>query len=246
MRHRHPFAIGLTGFILATGLATAPSMAMTTSFCFQEAQPSVMDIQIELIHQSMTPDVLCAAGLTANETSSLLTFAIGAIQADWDTVFSTQTALNELDGQRTSLEQSLKSSGLDDSTRASLESQLNAVEALIASHQATLNGVRATIETAVLNSMSTDDRTRFQQINANSARNVPMEYRILDLTEDQWADLRHAFAVVKTNDEPTPEATQVIAGYNTQYDVNLVRVYLDTNQTAVNTAYMQAMSAVGS
>ncbi len=245
MRHLRPFAVGLTGILLSAGFTASPCLAMTTT-SYQTVAPSSMEAQMELIHQHLTPDVLCAAGFTANETNSILSVAIAAIEADWDAIFSAQSTLNDLGGQRADIQQSLKSLDLDESARTALESQLGAVDAQIVSQKSALNSIRNTIKASVLSSMPANARVRFQQINANSARNVPIEYLALDLSDAQWAELRHALAVLKTNEEPSNEIVQVVAGYDAQYEVNLVRVNLDANLSAVNAAYTQAVSTLGS
>ncbi len=232
MRRLKSIAI-VAGYLIGTACTGSHAHVTVT-----EDGPSMTQAQTILAELQLTPDLLAASGVSASEASTLLGATYVSMTDSWNSYEQVHTQLNTSIVQLSTIKQQLKTLAPEDPARTQLEADLATTENQIDTLKQSRASYMSGFDLAATNAMSSEDRNRFIHIRSNTHRSVPLAYCVLDLSEEEWSELKHALAVIKTNEEPPQEFTQIADGYASSYEFNYANVSLQTHMGSVSTTFM--------
>lgn len=225
------------GMAISGSLLCTPAIASDNAV--EKSSPNMLNTQEVFAQLGLTPDLLSASGVSRSEACTVFVAAFNSFSIRWTNYSAVQSAVNALLAQQRTINQQLadENEGLNIEKRVLLSAELANNKELLRMQKITLQTLRAEIDRKALDSMSTEDRTRFVQIRSNKYPSVPVEYRILDIDDESWLELQHAFAAVKTNEHPSSKMLKIVSDYDGMVEVSLARVNHETNFETVNTAF---------
>lgn len=197
--------------------------------------PDMIDTQILFAELQFSPNLLAASGMNASEANAVLSATYTEISDLWASYSLIRTQLDMAVSQAGTIRQQLRSLPADDTSRSQLQADLGLLEIQIGSLQQDKASYLSAFDLAASDAMSSDDRSRFNRMRENADRSTPIAYRALDLNDEEWTELHHALAVIKTNEEPSSEYTQIVNSHEASYDFNLAEGHLQTNLASVTT-----------
>lgn len=183
--------------VIAGGVAILASCSYWVNSQEPAANPSMhrssnptRTVRAQLMVAGLAPDVLCAAGLTAQQAAAVAANGLEHLDehlgdlttadAAMATAGASVARLERLVMQGRATEQDITDLG---SARTSLASAVSA---------------RATAQTALFNAatdgLSGGTKTLIQRIHANRGKEVPLKYHGTERTEAQWMALREAIS----------------------------------------------------
>lgn len=219
---------------IALGSALAASISNASEV---ESQPGRVATQTVLAELQLTPDAFAASGISPSEANHILATVYASVSEASEGFESVCVQLDTQFDQMSSLKLQIRTLSPADPSRDQLEMDVLEAESQIESLRANKANYLSTFDLSATNAMSSDDRERFNQIRINLNRSVPMPYRTLDLSDAEWVDLRHALAVIKTNEEPPYEFEQLVTSYDGQHAVIYSRVSMDSYLTSVSNVF---------
>jgi len=215
------------------GLGTVTFTGSITLAHSTLSEPSVSDVQLQLVRHYLIPDALCAAGVASSSIDEVVIAAADAIEEEWDDLTAAESALRAQQVTVGTLKKQIAAGDADSQALA----EFAQAETDLAAAQAAYDTQLAVIDTAFLAQMTSAEQNAFLKIRENQSRGVPMQYMVLDQTEEEWLDLRRALAEIRTSEAPSTEATQTVQGYDANYAVSLAKTHLSSSQAAVKAAY---------
>ena len=213
------------------------ALLCSPAFAAEQGQSQTV---LALAQAGVTLDTLAASGASASTFVSVIT----TLEADGEDVTAILSAADAEFAARTegdAINESIETQGI---THAREQARAAAAQALA---QATSDMVvaRADLIDAAANQYASIDSCAnaqtLRQIAANAHRAVPVEYRVLTLTEAQWVDLEQALDA-KRNGAEVPEGgpAAVLAAASLNTDVQLARSRHQQNLPLLQ----QALSAI--
>ncbi|MFT3684721.1 MAG: hypothetical protein QM783_07280 [Phycisphaerales bacterium] len=195
-----------------------------------------------LARLAITPESVCAAGMTAEDIEPL--FQAAAEQLD-----TLQTSLNatdaNVDAARTSLASLVSDpqNGEGQGSSTMIEQAQNVLQAAIATRVAVNN----TAFSAVTAALTSQVQSSLSAIRTNQRQPVAIEFKIVLRSQSEWTELNAALSKVKINGScalaaPVSDAG-VVAAAATDPNVSLARARLDQSLATVKTAWTSSINA---
>lgn len=227
----------LIGFCVAAG--TIASMSSNATAVFQEHAdlPTQEQLRQEFAATGLTPQILCIAGLTAGQTTTVVTAALDSITEHWPLLEPARQNVSVKRGDVARLE-ALIARGIATPTD---HGSLATARAELASADLELDDVLADIRSAINQEFDTEQLTIVSRLIQNAKLPVPIEFHILDRTPVEWVRFRKAYSECQTNSAPSPQASDLVNACDTDYSVTLARARLEFNLDSVRDAFVAAM-----
>ena len=199
--------------------------------------PANTEMASVMMRAGLDAPALAAAGLTANEVTTLVAAAVAQFNTNPSTLAGLDLAYAQARTSVDSLRRLVRSGqgSAEDVTALATAKQtlLSATNA----RTSYLDGLRST----GLAGVSASASATVDRILANGIWDLPTQYLVKDRTQAQWVDLREALsveAIAAKYGEPFPQVTQsYLAGVNAESEIATAKVNLDTNLAAVQTAW---------
>jgi len=182
-----------------------------------------------LLRLGLGADTLAAAGINAQQASTLAAavennYAAATLESRDEAFIAAKRAHDQLRRKV----QSGKGTGQD-------VTALRDSEAALSQAGTARESYLASLRTAALATVTTEQATLVNRIRANSKWHLPVQYLVLDRSEADWVALRSAL------EEEFPQATQTfLAAADSQSDVATAKVSHDSSIAAVQTAWNSA------
>jgi len=240
MRHKAlVFRCSIVGLALGAS-AFASTLSMSDAVVTQPALvPTQRDLQQEAVSLGLSPQNLCVIGLNADQTSDLIATAIESIEENWSTLKFSRSSILSYSTEVAVLKQAVRGGT---ATQEDHDGLLSAQSSLDTA-KASLENTVSLMQTDINQHLSLEQSTNLARLVANAGLPVPVKYHILDKTSVEWVHFRKAYAQCQTNENPSSEASGIVQAADSQYEVNLAQVHLDTYLDAVSEAFENAFDA---
>lgn len=219
--HRRGFVGRSRGVLLIALALLSASGAMvlsgTVDFAGSKSYsllPDSDDLVLCLARVGLTPESVTAAGCSTQDAVELLNDAMNQLTPTYDALVDADNTLGKAQKSLDELERKIRAG-----TATLQEKQQHPASAATASTaRAARDAVLDQLFTAAVTDLSSGEKAMLAQARANSAWNLPVEYRVAEKSEAQYVTLRAALADVriaaKLGEDPRPESLQAISAAN--------------------------------
>jgi hypothetical protein len=203
--------------------------------------PSPGQLAVALRQVGLDPDALAAAGLTAQQTTTL----VAAARTHLDEHFPALRQAQQDYAQARAAHDQLKR--LVRAGRASRQQreQLDQAATELAQAAAQLEQQRQALSQAATDHLGSAARVAIATIHAHNRWSHPVPYRAAARPEPDWVALRDALAHVRIaeqrSQDPEPEVLQLIAQADAHPDVAAAKTNLENNLQTVTNAWNAAI-----
>jgi hypothetical protein len=224
-------SIAITIAVFAS--AASQSTASLPNVYDAEPPPSRIEMAAELSNLGCTPEFLCAAGLSASESSTLLLFVEELLAEQWHVISENRETVTATTKDLKQLSVVIKKGNA--TPEIQIEYQDRVAEQLAA--QSVLDTVITSIRLDVYNQLDPDQATTLGRIFLNRNQQLPAHYLVLEYTQREWATFCKAYAEYQTNPEPSQSTQDTVNAADMQYSVNLAQIRLSTNLESVQQVF---------
>lgn len=214
------FACGAAPALTLVVAASAHSLDMPVS-----ASAEVLAATIEI---GFDAEALSAAGLAPSDVESLLA-RVSSAEAARATWLAAREALASVN--------SLLSVDGDNDVPAESPSLIAARDAA----DAALDEAEAGLRSAALDSLPAATVSTLNALHLNRRRTVPVEFRVLELTEPQWRDLAQAVRAEgranRTGEEMDADSAELLAGMRSQPSVAAAKTAVESHRTEIEAVF---------
>lgn len=215
----------------------------SSGFSMHRLSNPTRTIRAQLMAAGLSPDVLCAAGLTAQQAEDVAEHGLAHLDENLEDLTTADAALAAASADVTRLER-LAMQG-----RAT-EPQMTELATARASLASALSA-RATAQTALFNAatdgLSGGTKTLIQRFHAHRTMEVPLKYRGTERTEAQWIALRDALSnqaiATRLNEELESASATLLAAEGATEETIRATAAL-ANLADVRTAWYAASAVV--
>jgi len=187
-------------------------------------------------------DALAASGVPLAQLVGLRA-AAATHAAELAELQERQDALHAAESALRAARDEIARSGQSEAREAAVQSAESAYQSAQFQKDQTLTTVRGVLSASVEDDLAPHDYGMLQRSVVNQGRDVPAEYRVLQLTEVQWADLESA---LKRSRSAAPSLSgseqDVLEFANSNADVQLARQRLALTGSAMQAALAQAIA----
>lgn len=227
----------LLNLCAALGVTLGVSQSSTAASEMQTEIPTQDELRQELASIGLSPEILCIAGLTAVQTTTVVTEAFDTIIEHWSTLEPARQAVSVKRYDIARL-QALVARGVATSGD---HAELATAYSELATAKSALNGVLSDIRSDIHQELDSEQLAIVNRLIQNADLPVPMEFRVLDHTAIEWVQFRKAYLECQTSPEPSSEATGLLHACDTDYSVSLARTRMGVNLTSVTAAFLAAI-----
>lgn len=233
---------GLVGWKLMAASDTAAAGTSDAAFSGGSAV-SASDLEVAMIRAGLTPQALCAAGVSNNETQ-----AVVSATRDW--LLAHQSSLAEADATYAAMrtqhdaEERKVQSGL--ATVQEVSTFQGTKTALAQSTAARASALDAIFAAGIAN-LSSEKRALVTTIRTNAASwngQVETAYLSVERSEAQWVELRSALAAkrvaLQEGEEVPADSAALIATADQNATVSTAKANLQSNLASLTTAWKAA------
>ena len=237
---------GLASKVTLALIVVLALFAITLSSVSTTAQPSGPETnaaeRARYLHLAgLTPECLCAAGLSTSDVTSAITDAVGVIETNAAGLVTAETALLNTERELDELTRLIRSGTASTEQKATLTTVTAAAQAAESDWQDLLDG----IHDAVCADVTTDEADRIATILGNDRWSLPIEYKRANRTEAEWVALRNALAAERIaaadgEDLDSPFETLLL---NARAEAGTAQAmsWMGSNLEAVKAAYDDAL-----
>ena len=169
-------------------------------------------MQVALIRAGLSADAMCAAGLSANQASTVIANAKLMLAAHPTILSDADAAYAAACAAANALQRKIQDGHASQEEIASLPTATAAVAAAQAQRQAALDAILA----AATQTLAPSSVAVLHTIAANHAWKLPIEFLTVERTETEWISLRNALSneriAVKYEDAPNSTCQVLLAG----------------------------------
>jgi hypothetical protein len=232
-------AAGAVGLVAATSLPTRR---------LPDPPPPMRSIELEVALRvvDLTPESLASAGLSGPDVTGL----VGRARSDLSPVIEDyREAHTDFGSARAEVDrlERLVRSGL--ASQEQVTALTTARSAFTAANTAHDNHQGAAFTAATEESLTGPQVAALVQIRANTAWDLPSEYKVRSATEPEWVALRDALAaerIAQREGSEVPAGAQsVLTAWRADPAVSAARASLASNLAAVSAAYSAAVAGGG-
>ncbi|XHC25627.1 MAG: hypothetical protein ACFHWZ_03565 [Phycisphaerales bacterium] len=209
---RRPWNAGVrTGLLAVAIVGTAVIATVGTIGSWPSlvaaSEPTAMDKLTDLQHLGIGADGLLAAGLSVSQASAVLNW-VGTDRQRFDAIrvasSQVRSATADLETIRAEMVRTGRTEALDASL-AQVESQLAAAKT---AYDGLISSARAAVQTLVVNDLEASAAwPLMSNIMDSSGYKVPIGFRVLDLSDEEWEQVEHYHAVIDSRPEAIELAT---------------------------------------
>jgi len=213
----------------------------------QPAAPSPVQIAMTL---GVTPESAAIANLNAAGLDVVFDYCSANLENASECV-ELDSYIEVSEQYLAELSNDVRRSGLTDERRELMAETESTIRTLTDARDAVLNAMRTDLRATLAGTVGEHGAGLLRNYSMNLDRRVPREYKCLDLTEQQWADLAAALDkseinIAATHDETvdrvelTDDESDVLALVDSSSDVTLAEQRLNTVLPAVRIAFDRA------
>jgi hypothetical protein len=208
--------------------------------------PRPEDLAAALARAGITAESLAAVGASDQAVTRLVGFAESHFDAER---FSTMRQADESVREARHTERSLRQTVQGGHGDANDATALRAAEQTRAAEESSRDQLVGLLLTAVGQAFAQDQLATLEQIRANSAWDLPVQYLVVSRTEREWVALRDALANLRISarlgEEPDPECSALVRQCDADPAVAAARSRLDTRLAQVEAVFAQALGFGG-
>ena len=196
-------AIAIAGTAVVATIGTIGSWPSLVS----ASEPTTMDKLADLKHLGIGADGLLAAGLSVSQASVVLNW-VGTDRQRFDAIRVASTQVRSATSNLESIRAEMVRTGRTDALDASLalvESQLAAAQT---AYDGLISNARTALQTVVVNDLEASAAwPLMSNIMDSNAYTVPIGFRVLDLSDEEWKQVEHYHAMIESRPEALELAT---------------------------------------
>ncbi len=224
--------IALTAAVLTSTASTSYAYA-SHSHNNETVIPSRLELAAELANLGYIPEYLCAAGLNASDSSTLLPIAEEALTDQWVLISTNRETVTNTNQELNRLSRIIKNGNAS----PKIESEYKNSSAERDAAQAQLDAAAAAIRAKINTKLSYKQITTLDRIVANRKQPLPTQYLVLEYTQSEWTTFCKAYSECQTNPKPSKESQGIVNAADMIYAVNLAQIQLDTNLASIKQVY---------
>lgn len=235
MQVSRPVRVFLMGVSQVSLIGTVTAAVLTD----EPPAPTASEVLIELARHDLTPEVLCVAGFVPAQIGGFVGHATDTLTDHWGDVVAARVRVEGTRVQLASARAAL--AGPEDEAGLIAIALAEAELAAALSAAQTLDGQ---VRDALDDGMGSDAKALARTVRGNASRGLPVEYLTLSLADESWMELRHAFAHVRTvqePEEPDQGIQQILNIYDSDPAVTAARSALALYGAQVGSAYLSSL-----
>lgn len=198
--------------------------------------PTSTEVLIELARHHLTPEVLCVAGFVPAGIDGFFGHATDTLTDQWDDVVAARVRVQDARIQLASARATLAGPEDEEGLIA-----ITLAEAELASALSAMQTLDGQIRDALDDGMGSGAKALARTVRGNASRGLPVEYLTLSLADESWMELRHAFAHVRTvqePEEPDQAIQQILSIYDSDSAVTAARMALSLYGPGIATEFL--------
>ncbi len=244
LRGGHALLVGILAF---TGVGVA-SVYMTTVMqtppSAETGPMSSHELRTMLVRAQLLPDSLAAAGVEPSQVGVLITAARSELDEQLQTLRRVDALRQQHQSAVTMYRQLVGAENPTPQDRQLLAQAETDLKTATQQAESVISAIRAAAEAT----LTTDQVQALAAIRTNKGREVPIEYIVVERTDQEWVELREALANVriaaKHGVAPAEEALARVARADADPTVTIARADLDSRTTAIQQAWDAAVAVV--
>jgi hypothetical protein len=236
--HVHTSLIGLTAVVFATVPFIAPRYWWKPAVAQASSVPT--DFKATLVRAGLDSTALAAAGVSTNSVSSVLQAVATAINNDPSRLSNADTAHAAARRDVDRLKALIESGKASQEDISSYQSASTSLATATAARQAALDACFA----AGAGVVSEGQRATLTAIRANRSYELPIEFLVVNRSQQEWVNLRDALANERiepeVGEEPDPGDQAALATWRAVNAVASAKSSTDANLASVTTSWNSA------
>lgn len=198
------------------------------------------DLRVALLRSGLGAEALAAAGLSAQETSSVVSAFSSAMSSQPGALEQADASYASARASKDALERKVRSGLATEQEVADLASATTALTSADASRAHVLDGWFH----AATTNLAAGKVTALSTIQANASWKLPTQYLVKDRDQAEWVAIRKALnnerICAKYEDEPNSDMQAALSSWRADANVAAAKSALDTNLSAVQSAWDSA------
>jgi hypothetical protein len=235
-------AILALGGLYAVGM-TALNATWPTFMAMAPLTNQELDVTLRRV--GLTAEDCCAAGLTSQQTTSLVGNARSHLDVNIELLRTADEQRMNAKAEYTSLKRLVQSGQATQQDLAAFQAAGTALDNAEAAVATALSNAYDAALGGLAQGLTGDLGT----LKGNTEQRIDTQYRIVDRTEADWVSLRRAIAAIriaqKLGEDPPPESLQIVNEADADPDVSAAKTKIDLNLDQIQTAWNQAVYGQG-
>lgn len=242
-------------FLSKAGLASKVTLAMivllalfaiTLSSVKTTAQPSGPETnaaeRARYLHLTgLTPECLCAAGLSTSDVTSAISDAVAVIETNAAELVAAETALLDTERELDELTRLIRSG----TASTEQKNSLSTVTAAAQTAESDWQGLLDEIHDAGCGDVTTAEADRIAVVLGNDRWSLPVEYKRASRTEAEWVALRNALAAERIaaadGDDLDSSFETLLLNVRAEAGTAQAMSWISSNLEEIKTAYNDAL-----